>query len=443
METESLIGNSDHNAALICGWLGNVGAKITNCWSTAEITNYQNTERAFCRVGGDTNVFINNYSTFAAKQTWVVPEDAFITGEVTHKLNNGAITGGIVWYQTIGEDKCPTFNFTHGIVNEIDDSGYASQYIAESDVLVPEGVTAFTGFIDTPWIALREVQNVIPAATAVVLQGAKGYYSFIPISQTILDVNLGTTNIYTGSASLECLEGTSNPMNYKVVGKGTAMLQTSVNVSSFDNLTTLTIQGTTVGDVTLDKLTIWKLESEQRNSTQYSLYIGESSSIEGHFTYNGNTFEASNLFIDNATSFSASEITLNMTIYYGSDMTEAVNMVYTGKADGTVVEIADNDLKGTAESLVADGTQYVLTEKNGVIGFYQAQAGTTIPAGKAYIEYAGAGVKGFFFDGTDGIEQITPASSPEESGAAYDLAGRRVEKPVKGMYIINGKKILK
>ncbi|MBQ7685435.1 MAG: hypothetical protein IJT48_13220, partial [Bacteroidaceae bacterium] len=105
--------------------------------------------------------------------------------------------------------------------------------------------------------------------------------------------------------------------------------------------------------------------------------------------------------------------------------------------------VGDNDLKGTAKPLVADGAQYVLADKDEVTGFYQAQVGTTIPAGKAYIEVKGAGVKGFFFDGTDGIEQITPASSPEENGATYDLAGRRVEKPVKGMYIINGKKILK
>ena len=102
-----------------------------------------------------------------------------------------------------------------------------------------------------------------------------------------------------------------------------------------------------------------------------------------------------------------------------------------------------SDLKGTAEPLVADGTQYVLAEKDGVIGFYQAQAGTTIPAGKAYIEYVGAGVKGFFFDGATGID-LTPALSQREGASAiFDLSGRRVEKPVKGMYIINGKKILK
>ena len=114
METNTP-NSTDHNAALICGWLANLGAQITNCWSTAEITNYQSVDRALCRVGGDNNIFKNNYSTFAT-QAYVVPADAFVSGEVTYKLNNGVTTPEATWYQTIGEDQHPTFDRSSQIV---------------------------------------------------------------------------------------------------------------------------------------------------------------------------------------------------------------------------------------------------------------------------------------------------------------------------------------
>ena len=105
--------------------------------------------------------------------------------------------------------------------------------------------------------------------------------------------------------------------------------------------------------------------------------------------------------------------------------------------------VGENDLKGTAEAIAADGTQYVLAEKNGVVGFYKAEG--TIPAGKAYIEYTGAaGVKGFVLDDATGIEEIHNAQCiMHNNNAIFDLSGRRVEKATKGIYLINGKKLMK
>ena len=49
-------------------------------------------------------------------------------------------------------------------------------------------------------------------------------------------------------------------------------------------------------------------------------------------------------------------------------------------------------------------------------------------------------VKAITFSIADGI--ASPLSETEE-GVIYDLSGRRVEKATKGIYIINGKKVLK
>lgn len=104
--------------------------------------------------------------------------------------------------------------------------------------------------------------------------------------------------------------------------------------------------------------------------------------------------------------------------------------------------VSENDLKGTAMPLVADGTQYILYEKGGVTAFYQATPGSTIPAGKAYIETDGAGVKGFFFaDDATAIEE-TLSNSPLKGENIYNLAGQRLNRMQDGINIVNGKKVL-
>ena len=76
--------------------------------------------------------------------------------------------------------------------------------------------------------------------------------------------------------------------------------------------------------------------------------------------------------------------------------------------------------------------------------FHLAAAGTT-SVGKAYLELpAAVGAPALsmdFGDETTGIESLTPALSQGE-GVYYDLSGRRVAQPTKGLYIVNGKKVI-
>ncbi len=109
--------------------------------------------------------------------------------------------------------------------------------------------------------------------------------------------------------------------------------------------------------------------------------------------------------------------------------------------------VADNDLKGTAEPLTSTGSQYVLANKDNVVGFYKATEGTVIPFGKAYLLPTSAGDGGgalakvytFDFAGT-GIEKVETSTDNE---TIFDLSGRRMEKATKGVFIVNGKKVLK
>ena len=103
-----------------------------------------------------------------------------------------------------------------------------------------------------------------------------------------------------------------------------------------------------------------------------------------------------------------------------------------------------NLLKPAVADIVADGSQYILADGEKGVAFYYAIPGTTIAAGKGYLNIDGAGVKAFLFDIDDatGINSLTPTLS-EGEGAIYNLAGQRLQKMQRGINIINNKKILK
>ncbi len=119
-------------------------------------------------------------------------------------------------------------------------------------------------------------------------------------------------------------------------------------------------------------------------------------------------------------------------------------------AAGTPTEVTvAPEFKGTldAKTFTADdmaaADYYTLHGSNFV---WTPDAGT-IGANKCWIELPKSGgapapslaiVGG---EGTTGINSLTPAL-PEGEGVYYDLSGRRVAQPTKGLYIINGKKVV-
>lgn len=80
------------------------------------------------------------------------------------------------------------------------------------------------------------------------------------------------------------------------------------------------------------------------------------------------------------------------------------------------------------------------------INTYVAGGNTvTIPAGKAYLDATGVSAARLmmaFDDEATGIRSLTPSPSPKGEGSIYTLSGQRINHPVKGMFIRNGKKIV-
>ncbi|MCR4921639.1 MAG: chitobiase/beta-hexosaminidase C-terminal domain-containing protein [Bacteroidaceae bacterium] len=99
-------------------------------------------------------------------------------------------------------------------------------------------------------------------------------------------------------------------------------------------------------------------------------------------------------------------------------------------------------LTGVYEDTAAPAGSYVLQKLNDQVAFYpvQEEKPITVPAGRCYLMPGVVGVKAFMLNEATGIENIQGASV---QGEMFDLAGRRVSNPTKGIYIVNGKKVLK
>lgn len=98
----------------------------------------------------------------------------------------------------------------------------------------------------------------------------------------------------------------------------------------------------------------------------------------------------------------------------------------------------------------ADGTMahYVLYKSaDGPIGFYQAGESTKVAAGRAYLSVATSGSTASALNLSFDDDEATAVAAPiggrqTEDEAVYSLSGLRVTRPGKGMYIVNGRKVV-
>jgi len=149
------------------------------------------------------------------------------------------------------------------------------------------------------------------------------------------------------------------------------------------------------------------------------------------------------------------DVKVTMTSTASAAVAAGTGLMLKGTASATITipvvasageAISGNKLVGcTTETVLGTNADYyVLVNNSGTAEFQSlADNGATIPAGKAYLNVTGAGARLSiaFDDETTGIENLTPTLSQGE-GAIYDLQGCRVAAPQKGLYIVNGKKVI-
>lgn len=113
--------------------------------------------------------------------------------------------------------------------------------------------------------------------------------------------------------------------------------------------------------------------------------------------------------------------------------------------EGETEDVSANLLSSNTEGeyTVASNDIYVLSNLHeGKAGFYPAEQGVHVAQYKAYLEYDKNQTRiGITLD-EDMLGISTTSTDIDASGEFYDLQGRRVENPSKGIYIVNGKKII-
>ena len=114
---------------------------------------------------------------------------------------------------------------------------------------------------------------------------------------------------------------------------------------------------------------------------------------------------------------------------------------------GSSVLGSDNMLKASSVAMEGNNKYYRLTMHNGdTIGFWwgaEDGAAFNIAANKAYLAVPEALAReGFAFDFGGETTGITSAAMQLSTEQYYDLQGRRVAQPTRGLYIVNGRKVV-
>lgn len=151
--------------------------------------------------------------------------------------------------------------------------------------------------------------------------------------------------------------------------------------------------------------------------------------------------------------YKVSEMTAENAVISSVDAVEAGQpCIFKANADKITVKmpersvvaepVADDYLVGTFNNIskLNEGT-YVLSGDK----FYYVDSDVKADAFRCYFKPLSSGIKNFGFigdgDGTVGINDIENDADIKDA-VIYDLTGRRVKSPVKGIYIVNGKKMV-
>ena len=127
-------------------------------------------------------------------------------------------------------------------------------------------------------------------------------------------------------------------------------------------------------------------------------------------------------------------------------------VLYKEDADGTAINVpviasaaavGDNDLH-VSDGTAANDNMYVLANKSNGVGFYlwDNSNSNAIPEGKIYLQ-ATSTARSFLGFEEGNTTSIDVRSKMEDvRGEVYNLNGQRVAQPTKGLYIVNGRKVV-
>lgn len=121
---------------------------------------------------------------------------------------------------------------------------------------------------------------------------------------------------------------------------------------------------------------------------------------------------------------------------------EAASGTYPEELARVLALGTDNDLLESDGKVAGNGTIYVLAKGDSGVGFYKLAADEKVPSGKGYLKIAAADAAPEFIGLNGSTTAIKAIEKAVDNGAIFNLAGQRVEQATKGLYIVNGKKVI-
>lgn len=122
---------------------------------------------------------------------------------------------------------------------------------------------------------------------------------------------------------------------------------------------------------------------------------------------------------------------------------------YTVTPSAGTADVTGNMLIGSGNYTYVinqeDYTAYILANYESVLGFYKVKADDkTLAAHKAFLKVTSGGAPEFLGFGADvtGINEVKGSGLKVQDAVVYDLQGRRVITPARGLYIVNGRKVV-
>ena len=114
--TGGISGNRE--CAALCGWVGNSGSVITNCYNAGFVIGMDGTNSLWRNGNGKGT---NNFDTYGYQGTLISEDEYDLScGAVAYQMN-GNQSDDVIWYQTLGTDMHPVPFSSHGVVYAVGD----------------------------------------------------------------------------------------------------------------------------------------------------------------------------------------------------------------------------------------------------------------------------------------------------------------------------------
>lgn len=326
-------------------------------------------------------------------------------------------------------------------------------------------------FDPATWVSATGVPRDYWTIRAAKIPADVTYYKLKDTSAGFANVLDGITivgtnrapEVYIGYGLLtpyNALSGSNNYMNFIVNGATAEQYVIYEGWNNYGNGTFSTIQA---GDA---QFGLYRYDTMLKNIKIYSPAISTTISEAGYATFSS-TYAVDFSAAEGLTAYTAtvSENKVVMTPIENGIVPANTGVIlkgaagnYTGVITTTEAVIEKNDLVAATEeiaSLATETTVDEVTYKNYILnvvdetpGFYQAND-KKVAAGKAYLQVLAETVAEaktltiVWNDGeTTGIEENYEFGTMNSDAATFDLSGRKVANPAKGLYIKNGKKFI-